>query len=68
MTEFHPTDLWSFVTADGRHVRAMFFPRGLQVTLAWFVNDKPAGAEDFAEWEDAMDRANQLREEFERQP
>ena len=65
MTEFHPTEVWSLVTGDGRRVRAMLFPRGLEVTLAWFVNDRPEGAEDFAEWDEAMRRATELRGTFE---
>lgn len=65
MTDFHPTEVWNFVARDGRHVRAMLFPRGLEVTLAWFVNDRPEGTEDFAEWDDAMVRADQLRASFE---
>ncbi len=41
------------------------FPRGLEVTLVWFVNDRPEGSEDFAESDEAMRRADQLRATFE---
>ncbi len=63
--DFRPTELWVLVTHDGRHVRAMLFPRGLEVTLAWFVNDRPEGFEDFADSEEAMRRADELRAFFE---
>jgi hypothetical protein len=63
--DFRPTEVWSLVTRDGRHVRAMLFPRGLEVTLAWFVNDHPESSEDFEDWDDAMERALELRQAFE---
>ncbi len=65
--DFRPTELWHITTGDGRHVRAMLFPRGLEVTLAWFVNDRPEGSEDFDDADDAMRRAEELRESFESQ-
>ena len=63
--DFHPTELWNFTTRDGRRVRAMLFPRGLEVTLAWVVNDHIEGSEDFAEVDEAMRRAEELRVTFE---
>jgi hypothetical protein len=63
--DFHPTEVWSLVTRDGRRVRAMLFPRGLEVTLVWFVNDHPAGSEDLEDWDEAMLRAGDLRATFE---
>jgi hypothetical protein len=63
--DFRPTEAWSLTTRDGRHVRAMLFPRGLEVTLAWFVNDHPEGSEDFVDWDEAMRRAGELRVAFE---
>ena len=64
--DFHPTEVWNFTTRDGRHVRAMLFPRGLEVTLAWFVNDHIEGAEDCVDEAEAMRRAEELRATFER--
>lgn len=63
--DLRPTEVWSITTRDGRHVRAMLFPRGLEVTLVWFVNDRPEGSEDFTDWDEAMQRAEELRETFE---
>ena len=63
--DFHPTEVWNFTTPDGRHVRAMLFPRGLEVTLAWFVNDHLEDSEDFTDVDDAMRRADELRAMFE---
>mgnify|MGYP007084797537 CR=1 FL=1 len=63
--DFRPTEVWNLTTRDGRRVRAMVFPRGLEVTLAWFVNDHPEGCEDFRDWDEAIQRAGQLRETFE---
>ncbi len=62
--DLRPTELWTIKTADGRHVRAILFPRGFEATLAWFIDDRPAGCEDFADVEDAMRRADELRDEF----
>ncbi len=64
--DFHPTELWNFTTRDGRHVRAILLPRGLEVTLAWLVNNHIEGSEDFAEAQAAMRRAEELRVAFER--
>jgi hypothetical protein len=64
--DFHPTELWNFTTPDGRHVRAILLPRGLEVTLAWLVNDHIEGSEDFPEADEAMRRAEELRAGFER--
>jgi hypothetical protein len=63
--DLRPTEVWSITTRDGRHVRAMLFPRGLEVMLVWLVNDHPEGSEDFADWDEAMQRAEELRETFE---
>ncbi len=63
--DLRPTEVWNIKTRDGRHVRAMLFPRGLEVTLVWFVNDRPEGTEDFIEEGEAMQRADELRVAFE---
>ncbi len=62
--DLRPTELWTIETSDGRHVRAILFPRGLEVTLAWFVDDRPEGCEDFAEIDEAMRRADEVRDAF----
>lgn len=62
--DFRPTQLWSLSTGDGRHVRAMLFPRGLEVTLVWFVDERPQGSEDFTDADEAMRRAEELRATF----
>jgi hypothetical protein len=63
--DLRPTEVWHIKTPDGRHVRAIVFPRGFEVTLAWFVNDRPEGCEDFADLDEAMRRAGELRAMFE---
>ena len=63
--DLRPTELWTLKTRDGRHVRAMLFPRGLETTLAWFVNDRPEGVEDFVDESEALRRADELRATFE---
>ncbi len=62
--DLRPTELWHIKTADGRHVRAIVFPRGLEVTLAWFVDDRAEGCEDLPDLDDAIRRAAELRESF----
>ncbi len=59
--DMRPTDLWTVTDPDGRRVRATLIPIGEMVTLAWFVDDRLEGAEDFADWDAAMRRAAELR-------
>ncbi len=63
--DLRPTEIWNIKTADGKHVRAIVVPRGLEVTLAWFVNDRAEGCEDLADLDEAIRRAAELRETFE---
>ena len=41
-------------TLDGHRLRATLIPQGKLMILAWFVDDKPEGAEDFADWDAAV--------------
>jgi hypothetical protein len=34
------------------------------LTLVWFLDDRPEGAEDFSNWEEALRRADALRLAF----
>jgi hypothetical protein len=52
--DMRPTDLWTMATPSGHRVRATLIPMGKIVTLAWFLDDRPEGAEDFTSWDDAL--------------
>ncbi len=62
--DMRPTDLWTVSTPDGHQVRATLIPQGRMLILAWFIDDKPEGAEDFGDWDAAMRRAGELRMAF----
>ena len=64
MADMRPSELWTVRTQDGRRVRATLVPRGREVTLVWSIDERPEGAEDFADWAEAMRRADMLRLAF----
>jgi hypothetical protein len=59
-----PTDMWEVTTSDGHPVRATLIPEGKRIAVAWFIDAKVEGAEDFEDWEAALRRAGELRMAF----
>jgi hypothetical protein len=59
--DMRPTDLWTLANPGGHRARATLLPQGKMIILAWFVDDKPEGVEDFTDWDAAMRRAGELR-------
>ena len=55
------TEIWRVKTRQGQTARAMLVPRGTELSLTWFVNDRLDGAEDFTDWAAALRRADALR-------
>jgi hypothetical protein len=62
--DLRPTTLWTLRTPAGQIARATLIPQGTLVTLAWFLDDRPEGAEDFTDWAAAMRRAGEVRMSF----
>jgi hypothetical protein len=56
-----PKELWRVTTPDGRCVRATLVPGPRSLIVAWHIDDKPEGAEEFEDWQEALNRANALR-------
>lgn len=57
-----PTLLWRFRRSDGTTAHCVLVPSWPRHTLIWFVSQQVEGAEDFNEWEDALMRAEEVRE------
>ena len=59
-----PTILWRLRHPEGQVIRATFIPGSPVSTLVYFLDDRFERGENFAEWETALQQAQQLREEL----
>jgi hypothetical protein len=60
-TYSEPTTIWRLQHPDGSRARAMIVPHGFGCSLVWWVNEQVEGAEEFPEWQPALDQADELR-------
>ncbi len=56
-----PAVLWRLRHPDGDRARATLIPGAPESTLVFFVNDRLDRGENFAEWAQAMARAEEVR-------
>ena len=59
-----PAVLWRLRNPHGERARATLIPGSPQSTLVFFVNDRLDRGENFAEWAQAMARAEAVRQEL----
>ena len=59
-----PAILWRLRHPKGDRARATLIPGSPQSTLVFFVNDRLDRGENFAEWAQAMARADAVRQEL----
>ena len=59
-----PAILWRLCHPKGDRARATLIPGSPESTLVFFVNDRLDRGENFAEWAQAMARADAVRQEL----
>ena len=63
-TYSEPAILWRLKHASGDRARATLIPGSPMSTLVFFVNDRLDRGENFPEWERAMSRAEEVRQDL----
>ena len=56
-----PTVLWRMARGSGQRAHAVINPRRRGAAVIWFVNDRPLGQRDFADWTSALRWSEQLQ-------
>jgi hypothetical protein len=56
-----PTVLWRMKRADGLMSHAVVDVRANRAIVTWFVNQRPLGSRDFADWASALNWCDQLQ-------
>ena len=56
-----PTVIWR-LRRENQTAHAMIIPHTLHTTLLWWIDEKIESAEDFIEWEGALERAEAVRD------
>lgn len=56
-----PTVMWRMERADGQRSHAVITPRPDGAVFVWFINDRPLGSRDFADWSDALRWSEQMQ-------
>ena len=65
MTSYsEPAVLWRLRHPQGDQARATLIPGSPESTLVFFVNDRFDRGENFAEWAEAMARADAVRKDL----
>ena len=59
-----PTVLWRLQDQEGRVFRATLIPGSPASTLVYFLDDRFERGENFAEWQPAIQAAEQLKEQM----
>jgi hypothetical protein len=65
-TYAEPTIAWRLRRGDGSTARATVLPHGFGCSLIWWVNERCEGAEEYADWTDALTKAGDVRDALRR--
>ncbi len=63
-TYAEPTILWRMRHPDGFRAHATVIPGSPASTLTWYIDGEMVRAENFAEWEAALVRADEVKAAF----
>lgn len=53
--------MWRMARSDGFTSHAVIDPKPAGAAVIWFVNDRPMGVRDFADWTSALRWSDQLQ-------
>ena len=53
--------MWRMTRSDGRSAHAVIDPRPNGASVVWYVNDRPLGMRDFADWGGALRWCEQMQ-------
>lgn len=56
-----PAVMWRMTRPDGQTSHAVVAPRSRGAAVVWFVNDRPLGRREFADWTGALRWSDQLQ-------
>ena len=56
-----PTVMWRMRRPDGLLSHAVIRPRSYGAVVVWFINDRPLGFRDFADWTSALLWSDQMQ-------